>query len=71
MIVFVLLSISDYDFTGCLKSISGCVPTLVNRAMQAISIACYEVTIQVVWLKNFISGFQVVKSISEPNKDIL
>ncbi|XP_048433043.1 isoleucine--tRNA ligase, chloroplastic/mitochondrial-like [Pyrus x bretschneideri] len=34
--------------------------------MQAEYVACYEATSQVVWLKNFISSINVVKSIARP-----
>ncbi|KAG2701138.1 hypothetical protein I3760_06G030100 [Carya illinoinensis] len=41
--------------------------TLVaSSTMQAEFVACYGATIQAVWLRNFISGLNVVDSISKP-----
>lgn len=40
--------------------------TIVSSEIECA--ACYEVTIQVVWLNSFISGLQVVKSIFGPIK---
>jgi len=37
-----------------------------TSTMEAEYVACYEATCQVVWLKNLISGFQIVESISRP-----
>ena len=37
-----------------------------SSTMQAEFVACYEATIQAVWLRNFISGLQIVDSISKP-----
>ncbi|PKI44464.1 hypothetical protein CRG98_035138 [Punica granatum] len=34
--------------------------------MDAEFIACYEVTTQALWLKNFISGLQVIDTIQRP-----
>ena len=33
---------------------------IVTSTMEAEYVACYEATCQVVWLKNLISGFQIV-----------
>ena len=37
-----------------------------TSTMEAEYVACYEATCQAVWLKNLISGFQIVESISRP-----
>ena len=37
-----------------------------SSTMEAEFIACYEATCHAVWLKNFISGLQLVDSISKP-----
>ena len=37
-----------------------------TSTMEAKYVACYEATCQAVWLKNLISGFQIVESISRP-----
>ena len=37
-----------------------------TSTMEAEYVACYEATCQAVWLKKFVSGFQIVESISMP-----
>jgi hypothetical protein len=37
-----------------------------SSTMQAEYVACYEATLQVVWLRNFISRLEIVDSISKP-----
>ncbi|PKI57382.1 hypothetical protein CRG98_022227 [Punica granatum] len=68
-----VIGYSDSDFAGCVdsnKSISGYVSIkqsmVVTSIMEAEFIACYEATTQALWLKNFISGLQVVDTIQRP-----
>jgi len=37
-----------------------------TSTVEAEYVACYEATCQAVWLKNLISGFQIVESIFRP-----
>jgi hypothetical protein len=41
-------------------------PLLDMSTMQAEFVSCYDATGQAVWLKNFISRFKIVDSISRP-----
>ena len=41
---------------------------LAFSTMQAEFVACYEAITQAIWLKNLISGFGIVDSISKPLK---
>ena len=62
-------STSGYVFTlagGAISWKSSEQTITASSTMQTEFIACYEVTGQAVWLKNFIPGLKVVDSISRP-----